>query len=207
MAVCYIVGAGEFDEKGFCPLKEDFVIACDGGFAYCRDRNIRVDMVVGDFDSLSFLPEHSNVVKLNPEKDVTDTGWAVNEAWERGYREFIIYGGTGGRISHTIANIGLLADLSSKGGHGMLVGRDSWYRVICNEEICFGPEEEGYFSVFCLGDCAEGVFEEGLKYELHDRTLKKEEPLGVSNEFMGIPSRVAVRKGTLLLISEKKSSS
>ena len=85
-----------------------------------------------------------------------------------------------------------------------MIGRDSWYRVIHNEEICFDREEEGYLSVFCLGDRAEGVFEEGLKYELNDWVLKKEEPLGVSNEFIGRPSRISVKDGTLLLIRERK---
>ena len=51
---------------------------------------------------------------------------------------------------------------------------------------------------------AEGVYETGLKYELKDAVLKKECPIGVSNEFMGIKSRVSVRKGTLLLIKESK---
>lgn len=204
MGICYIVGAGEFGDGIFCPLKEDMVIACDGGFKYCREKGIRVDMVVGDFDSLDDIPEHPNVVILNREKDETDTGWAIMEAWKRGYREFIVYGGTGGRISHTIANIQLLADLAEKGGHGRLIGKGTWYRVIHNEEICFDAEEEGFLSVFCLGDKAEGVFEEGLKYELNDWTLRKEEPLGVSNEFIGRPAKITVKNGTLLLIRESK---
>ncbi len=140
MGICYIVGAGEFGDGTFCPLKADMVIACDGGFKSCTEKSIRVDMVVGDFDSLAYVPAHPNVIKLSPEKDETDTGWAIQEAWKRGYREFVIYGGTGGRISHTIANIQLLADLAKRGGHGILIGKDSWYRVIHNEEICFGPE-------------------------------------------------------------------
>lgn len=204
MGICYIVGAGEFGDGTFCPLKADMVIACDGGFKSCTEKSIRVDMVVGDFDSLAYVPAHPNVIKLSPEKDETDTGWAIQEAWKRGYREFVIYGGTGGRISHTIANIQLLADLAKRGGHGILIGKDSWYRVIHNEEICFGPEEEGFLSVFCLGDQAQGVFEQGFKYELNDWTLKKEEPLGVSNEFTGKPARIAVKNGTLLLLREKK---
>ena len=204
MGICYLVGAGDFGDGIFCPLKEDMVIACDGGFKYCLEKDIRVDMVVGDFDSLDRMPEHSNVAVLNQEKDETDTGWAITEAWKRGYREFIIYGGTGGRISHTIANIQLLTDIAEKGGHGRLIGKGAWYQVIHNEEICFVPEEEGFLSVFSLGDKAEGVFEEGLKYKLIDHTLRKEEPLGVSNEFIGRPARIAVRNGTLLLIREKK---
>ncbi len=203
MAVCYIVGAGEASDSTFRPAGEDLVIACDGGYEWCVRQNIRVDMVVGDFDSLGYVPEHPHVKRLAPEKDETDTGYAVAEAIDKGYREFIIYGGTGGRISHTMANIQLLADLAAKGCHGMMIGNRSWYRVICNEEICFDETMTGYLSVFCLGDTAKGVYESGLKYGLEDAELSKENPVGVSNEFIGQKSRISVREGMLLLIGEE----
>lgn len=204
MGRCYIVGAGAFGEGSVHPAEDDLVIACDGGYHACVKREIRMDLVAGDFDSLSYVPDHPGVIRLTPEKDDTDTGWAVKEGLRRGYREFAIYGGTGGRISHTIANIQLLTDLAEKGAKGILVGDRSWYRVICNEEICFGAEEKGYLSVFCLGEKAEGVFEEGLKYALNNAVLSKGYPVGVSNEFIGKESRVAVKSGTLLLIWEAK---
>ncbi|MCI9327753.1 thiamine diphosphokinase [bacterium 1xD8-48] len=203
MGVCYIVGAGEFGDGLPCILSEDILIACDGGYAYCREKNLPMTLVVGDFDSLKYLPEHPDVVKLKPEKDDTDTGWAVKEGWRRGYRDFVIYGGCGGRISHTIANIQLLSWLAAEGGRGVLIGRGSWYCVIKDSEICFGEEEEGYLSVFCLSDRAEGVCETGLKYGLDNAVLTKEYPVGVSNEFTGEKSRVSVGRGTLLLIKEQ----
>lgn len=202
MGICYIVGAGEFGDGAFAPQKEDLVIACDGGYAHCVEKGIRIDLVAGDFDSLGYLPQHPHVVQLKPEKDDTDTGWAVKEGWRRGYREFVICGGTGGRISHTIANIQLLSDLAVKGGSGLMIGKGCWYRVICNDEIFFDAKEAGFLSVFCLGDKAEGVFERGLKYKLSDAVLTKTYPVGVSNEFMGKESSVSVREGTLLLVGE-----
>lgn len=95
MGICYIVGAGEFGDGLPCLLTEDILIACDGGYAYCREKKLPVTLVVGDFDSLKYLPEHPDVVELKPEKDDTDTGWAVKEGWRRGYRDFVIYGGSG----------------------------------------------------------------------------------------------------------------
>lgn len=203
VGICYIVGAGEEPGVSFTPQKDDFVIACDGGYSWCDRMGIRIDLVVGDFDSLGYLPTHPNLIRLMPEKDDTDTKVAVSEGLKRGYREFAIYGGTGGRISHTIANIQLLSDLAARGCHGSLIGKHAWYRVICNEEICFDERMSGYLSVFCLGDTARGVYESGLKYLLEDATLVKENPVGVSNEFIGQRSRVSVREGMLLLIGEE----
>lgn len=207
MKTCYIVGAGEAAPLSFRLEKEDLVIACDGGYEYCRKWNIKADLVIGDFDSLGFVPEHPNVIRLRPEKDDTDTACAVKAGLEQGFRRFVIYGGTGGRISHTIANIQLLCGLAQKGCYGILIGKDEWYRVICNEEICFGKEMSGYLSVFCMGDRALGVYEHGLKYSLEDAVLVKENPLGVSNEFVGKESRVSVKDGMLLLVGEGKGMS
>lgn len=202
MKTCYIVGAGEVASLSFRPEKEDLVIACDGGYEHCRKWNITADLVIGDFDSLGFIPEHPNVIQLNPEKDDTDTAYAIKMGLEQGFQRFVIYGGTGGRISHTIANIQLLCSLAQKGCYGILIGKDEWYRVICNEEICFGKKMSGYLSVFCMGDRALGVYERGLKYSLEDAVLIKEDPLGVSNEFVGRDSRVSVKDGMLLLVGE-----
>lgn len=204
MGICYIIGAGEMADELPVPKESDLTIACDGGFRYCEKAGLKVDMIVGDFDSLGFLPEHEHVVQLNPIKDETDTGWAIGEGIKRGYKEFVIYGGTGGRLSHTIANIQLLTNMAALGCRGILVRKDAWYRVIQNEAVSFDAEQEGYLSVFCLGDKAEGVFEEGLKYRLQDAVLTKENPVGVSNEFIGKESRIEVKNGTLLIVCEKK---
>lgn len=204
MGVCYIIGAGEMTEKLPVPQDGDLVIACDGGFRYCQENALKVDMIVGDFDSLGFLPEHEHVIRLNPIKDETDTAWAIGEGIKRGYKDFVIYGGTGGRLSHTIANIQLLADMAALGCKGVLIAKNARYLVIHNDKICFDALQKGYLSVFCLGDRAEGVYEEGLKYSLQDAVLTKENPVGVSNEFIGVESRVTVKNGTLLIICERK---
>lgn len=202
MKTCYIIGAGEVTELSFDPQEEDLVIACDGGYEYCGKWNKRADLVIGDFDSLGYVPQHPNVIRLKPQKDDTDTACAIRAGLERGFQRFVIYGGTGKRISHTIANIQLLCDLARKGCYGILIGTDEWYRVVDNGEICFPKEMSGYLSVFCMGDRALGVYERGLKYSLEDATLVKENPLGVSNEFTGKESRVSVKEGMLLLIGE-----
>lgn len=204
MKTCYIVGAGEVTELSFDPEGEDLVIACDGGYEYCKKWNKKVNLIIGDFDSLGYVPEHPNVIRLKPEKDDTDTACAIRAGLEQGFQRFIVYGGTGGRISHTIANIQLLCSLARKGCYGILIGKDVWYRVIYNEEVCFPRGMSGYLSVFCMGERALGVYERGLKYPLEDATLVKENPLGVSNEFTGKESMVSVKEGMLLLIGEER---
>ena len=52
MKRCCIFGAGELFSKPKI-LKDDFVIAADGGFAYLLKFGIKPDVLLGDFDSLS----------------------------------------------------------------------------------------------------------------------------------------------------------
>lgn len=52
-------------------------------------------------------------------------------------------------------------------------------------------------SVFAQGGEARGVYLEGLKYPQHGFTLRDDYPMGVSNEFTGVPARVAVTDGLL----------
>jgi len=202
MGICYVIGAGDFGDGEPVKKPGDCIIAVDAGYRYCKERNLEADLVVGDFDSLGSRPDHPHVLCLRPEKDETDMMVAIEEGIRRGYNQFVIYGGTGGRISHTLANVQVMTDLAARGAEAILVGIGCRMMILQNGEMCFGPENQGYLSIFCCGDRAVGVTEEGLKYSLDRVVLVKENPVGVSNEFAGKPSKVAVEEGTLLIVLE-----
>lgn len=198
--ICYIVGAGENYGIHFSPCADDLVIAADAGFQVLEQNGINMDLVIGDFDSLPYVPEHAKVRALNREKDDTDMRAAVLEGLKAGYETFHIYGGTGGRIEHTIANMQLLAELSSDGKRGFLFGKDYIITALTNGTFVFPENVSGYVSVFAHSDRAEGVWLKGLKYELQDAVLSNSYPLGVSNEFIGKESSISVENGTLLIV-------
>ena len=61
------------------------VVACDRAFLFLRKRGIKPDVVVGDFDSLGFVPEGAEVYPS--EKDQTDFALAVDEFEKIGNRD------------------------------------------------------------------------------------------------------------------------
>ena len=197
---CYVVGAGEFCPRGLTPGPGDLVIAADGGFAALEGLGRSPDLVVGDFDSLGHRPDHPHVVALPVEKDDTDMHSAIRLGWERGYRAFRLYGGTGGRIDHTLANLQCLTWLSRRGCRGELYGENWTAAAVTDGALTFDASHRGYVSVFCQGDRAEGVTLRGLKYPLDSAALTPDVTLGVSNEFTGAESSIAVRTGTLLVV-------
>lgn len=200
MGICYVIGAGDNYGLDFWPEGGDYVIAVDGGFGALEEKGIPVDMAMGDFDSLGYVPQHPNTILLNAEKDDTDMLAAVKEGIARGYQEFHMYCGTGGRIEHTIANVQLLAWLAQNGMRGGLFGKDCVITAITNGTITLPKHLSGYVSVFSYTERSEGVDLKGLKYELDNAVLTNTYPLGVSNEFTGAESRISVKNGTLLVV-------
>lgn len=201
--ICYVVGAGEDYGLDFKPEKEDYVIAADAGLRYLEERGIEADLIVGDFDTLHYVPDRANVLKLPAEKDDTDMFMAVKEGIRAGYAVFHIYCGTGGRIDHTIANLQMLAYLAERKMQGYLLHRDCVLTMIKDRELVFDAAASGYVSVFSHSEKSTGVYLRNLKYELHDATLTNNFPLGVSNEFVGKESRISVESGTLLICFPK----
>ncbi|MCE5235564.1 MAG: thiamine diphosphokinase [Clostridiaceae bacterium] len=199
MGCCIVVGAGTFDTPIRKPRSGDLVIAADGGLTYLAQSGVAADVVVGDFDSLGSRPNHENVLELPKEKDDTDLLFALKYGLGRGYKEFHIYGGTGGRMDHTLANLQCLLYLAERGARGFLHGGGQTYTCVKNDSIEFDPGHAGTVSVFAWGGCAEGVALEGLSYPLSDARLTPDYPLGVSNFFTGQKSKIAVKNGALLV--------
>ena len=204
MKRCVIFCAARCDSL-LQPIREDdFVIAADGGLEHTRKFSIEPDEILGDFDSLGFVPEDSRVFPV--EKDDTDAMLAVRRGLELGYREFLLYGSLDGpRLDHTVANFQTLQFLCDHGAFGYLLGSGYTVTAVKNGELRFPPEAEGTVSVFCLGADASGVTLEGLYYPLEEGTMTAGFPLGVSNHFTGRASRIRVQDGCLLVLWDRKN--
>lgn len=209
-----LIGAGELDSETAEKIKQKLdkdvmVIALDGGLAFCTEQNIVPDRIVGDFDSLpvgkkGMLDKYPKeiIYRLPCEKDDTDTLAAIRMAVDMGCQHFYIYGGLGGRLSHSMANIQSLMFLKEKGLHGELVGNNSRLFLIKDESVALSAKENGYISVFAYSEKANGVTIKNLKYEVEDAELAIAFPIGVSNEFIRKEAEISVRNGTLLVVVE-----
>lgn len=197
---CLIVGAGDFFYNMPMPQASDYIIAADGGYSYLREAGITPHVVIGDMDSVSEMPVHEQVIRLPREKDDTDMMAAIKLAIEKGCNSFHIYGGTGGRMDHTIANIQSVAYITKTGAEGYLYDKDMVLTAVADGSLEFEEVCEGMLSVFSLSDAAEGVTLTGLKYLLNDAQVTNSFPVGISNEFIGVKSRITVKKGMLLVL-------
>ena len=204
MGRCVIFCAGEFNGL-LCPIdQQDHVIAADGGFQHTQALGLTPHDILGDFDSLGYVPQGSSVFPV--EKDDTDAMLAVRRGLALGFREFHLYGCLDGpRLDHTLANFQTLLYLAEHDASGYLIGKDYIATVLRNGRLEFPPEAEGILSLFCLGPDAHGVSLSGLKYCLTNGTLTAGFPLGVSNHFTGQAASVCVADGSLLVLYSRKN--
>jgi thiamine pyrophosphokinase len=203
MKPCIIFCAAGFDGLLSPIPKNSLVIAADGGLRHTQALGLTPDIILGDFDSLGYIPTGSRVYPV--EKDDTDAMLAVRVGLEQGCGNFLFYGAMDGpRLDHTIANFQTLAFLSTHGARGWLIGRDYIATVLSAESIDFSGEASGIFSLFCLGASAE-VSIEGLHYPLSRGRLTPDFPLGVSNHFVGTPARITVHEGLVLALWDRKN--
>ena len=202
MGSCVIFCAGGFDALARPLGAEDYVIAADGGLRHTQALGIVPAEILGDFDSLGYVPEGATVYPA--EKDDTDAMLAARRGLELGLREFVFYGALEGpRLDHTVANFQTLQFLADRGARGFLVGRDTLVTVVKNGSLTFPAGAEGNLSVFCLGPDARGVTERGLYYGLTNGVLTAGFPLGASNHFTGEQAVISVEDGSLLVLWDR----
>lgn len=202
MKKCMIYCAAPAIPPVAAPEPGDLLIAADGGLRHLQRLGLEPDLILGDFDSLGYVPPGGVVFPV--EKDDTDAMLAVRAGLERGYGEFHLYGCLGGsRLDHSVAALQTLQFLSDHGAVGYLIGEHQMATVISGEALDFGPEAAGIVSVFCMGPDAWGVFETGLQYSLENARLSAGFPLGVSNHFTGKSAEISVKNGSLLVIWDR----
>ena len=204
MGKCLIFCAAEFDALA-APIGEaDYLLAADGGLLHLQKLNLTPHGIIGDFDSLGYIPTGAQVFPV--EKDDTDAMLAARKGLELGFREFLFYGSLDGkRLDHTIANFQTLQFLHDRGATGYLIGKDYIVTVAGEETLEFPAASTGILSLFCLGPDAEGITLENLHYPLNNGSLTCGFPLGVSNHFIGKSARITVKKGSVLALWDRKN--
>ena len=157
-------------------------------------------MVMGDFDSLGYVP-HGQHVQVHPtHKDKSDLELALDFVSAQGFEEVVVYGSLGGRLDHTIATLQMCARFAELGMGLILVGLDTAVKILVGPGTFDVPFDGlGTVSVFSATDESVGVCEYGMEYPLENAMLTNRTTLGLSNELMSEPAKVTVEQGTLYI--------
>ena len=171
MSRCALVGAVDFNHDHFRQQSFDCIIAVDRGYEHLVDCGIEPDIVMGDFDSLGYIPEHLGVEVFPRKKDASDVELALEKAFDRGFEELFVYGCLSHRLDHTYGVLQLLHRFSRKGAWVFGIG-DTFACVALaggeHDSLRFEQGAQGTISVFAMSDSAQGVTEKGLIYPLEN---------------------------------------
>lgn len=223
-----IVASSDFNEAHFMnSLKGGAfasVIAVDAGYRHLDARAFVPNIVIGDFDSLGYVPKEDKVASVQlkedmdnnqpknmrimqypKDKDKTDLELAIDEALSMKAQIIFLYGALGNRLDMTYSTTQMMAHIADHRVGVFCVG-DKESCVMVNGPSEFGlgvagiPEANKTISVFSVSDVALIENSIGLRWPYINTALTSSMSLGVSNEVVDKQVKLKIKQGKILLV-------
>lgn len=175
----------------------DYLIGVDKGALKALKFNINLDLAIGDFDSVSIddfnkINNTYKIIKLNEEKDLTDTKEALNYAYKLSSDVYMFGGLDGKRVEHLIANLALFNEYPNL----KIISINS---IIYLKNCSFSVDSNYKYISFFAYDSDVVISLKGYKYNLDNYLLKRFDSLCISNEIID-KSNLVKTNGKLLVI-------
>lgn len=185
---------------------EAMVVAADGGSRYAIALGLKLDAVLGDFDSIDELTRNILETSGTPmivsptHKNETDLELALLHAVEQGAQRIALLGTLGGRMDMTMANMQLLLHPALDGLRVEVWngGQTAWLIAPPGEEIAGATGDT--LSLIPMREDVEGIVSENLEYPLAHETLKLGIARGVSNVLAAPHAHIGFKTGLLLVV-------
>ena len=204
---CLIVTAGEQPEYELLAAytkDADLVICADGAADTLMAHSIIPDVLIGDFDSadsasIAFMEASgAALMRLEVDKNETDTEAAVALALESGAEEIVVLGALGRRLDHALGNLGMLLKADRAQVPCRII--DALHEITAAHgdfELHGNPGQT--VSILPLGGDII-VTATNLKYPLEKLLLRCDASRGISNILLDSPAALHIEGGTALII-------
>ena len=206
MRRCVIIGGADIGNYDFIRERistDDYFIFCDSGLKHQEKLGVTPNLIIGDFDSYENPQVEIETIVLPCEKDDTDTVFAVKEAVNRGFDDFLLIGAVGGRLDHTLCNVSILLKLYSIGKTAVIIDDYSDMQIV-GRKTAFVDDSYAFFSLVNITGNAKGITVRNAKYPLKNAEITCDYQYGVSNEpLKGKITEITVKDGELLLIKDR----
>ncbi|MBS4203829.1 thiamine diphosphokinase [Lederbergia citrea] len=210
--IIYIVAGGPkhlIPNSTFCEREGIVWIGVDRGVHYLLEKGIIPDLSVGDFDSVThsewekIKAQSPSVNRYRPEKDETDMELAIIMALKQNPSAIKIFGATGGRLDHFMANALMLVQFQTPKSNVKIEIID-----IQNAISVFSPgkyeveldSQTKYISFLPLTAEVKNITLVGFKYPLANKTVHFGSSLCISNELIQQSGTFSFEKGILMMI-------
>lgn len=185
------------------------IIAIDKGIETLYDLKIEPDYILGDFDSvdkdiyIKFIQmyEKANILRFNSRKDYTDTELGIRNAIDHKANKITLFGGTGTRIDHMLANIRTLYLAHEQGIFAQIIDSNNRiYLAEGNVELYKNDVYGKYISVLPYKEDIKDITMKGFKYEIENAIMPYGASLGVSNEIIEDKAIISSKEGIFIII-------
>ncbi|RFU63227.1 thiamine diphosphokinase [Peribacillus saganii] len=189
-------------------------VGIDRGVFILLEKGIKPDVAFGDFDSvtgdeLDLITAQLGELEIYPsEKDETDMEIAFNWTMSQKAENIFIFGATGGRLDHMLANIQLLTRdevlLNSDDPEIHVVDRLNMITVRKPGTYHISRQTEfRYVSFLPVTREVKGITLNGFKYPLDNMDIKMGFSLCVSNELISNNGTFSFTDGILLVVRSR----
>ncbi len=190
------------------------MVAADSGVAHALALGFRVDVAVGDFDSLDpslleIVEAAGTRVERHPAaKDATDLELAIDVALGLGAVRIMVLGAHGGRLDHFLANAFVLAAPQLAAVEVAALVGDALVSVVRpGPGLRFTGTAGELVTILPVHGAAQGVRTAGLLYPLSGETLTIGTTRGVSNVLASGSAAVSLTAGVVLVVRPASSAS
>jgi thiamine pyrophosphokinase len=181
----------------------DHVIAADSGHHNAIALGLDVDVIVGDFDSISpdvQIATTTEIVPYPEDKDFTDLELAFELAARLDPRRIVLVGAEGGRFDHELGAISLLGSPRWAAVPEIEWVRSDAHLYLVRGTVRIQGDPGSNISLFAVGGDALGVSTTGLAWELSSEALLSGSSRGVSNQFQKSEATIQVEGGAVLAV-------
>jgi len=150
------------------------VMVLDGAYHQIHDTGMRIDYLLGDFDSitpelLKAARDQGTEVIHTPDQDFTDLEKAIQYCQNNDMQEIDIAAATGLRLDHTLYNLQLLSRYHRQQDAIRLHTETEVCFVMQNETRLYPANKGDGFAIFGAPTCV--VTTKGLRYNLNNTIL------------------------------------
>lgn len=194
-----IFGNGYLENLDFenINLEKMSIIGVDGGCNFLIKNNIKIDLAIGDFDSISST-DFLNSVECIEKTDMnySDFEIAIDYCLKNNFKRVYLFGFTGKRSDHFLFNIRMIQKMFYERMEVFMIDEFNVITMIDDEKE-FAKNNFKFFSVIPLFEDT-NISITGAKYNLSNQKLKMISTLTLSNEWVEKKVKITVDKLVLV---------
>ena len=189
------------------------MIAADSGLHGAIDLGLRVNVVIGDMDSVdkavlaAVEANGTTVTQLPRDKDSTDAELALLKAVEMGANKIVLITKGGGRLDHELGVFAVLQNPSLRHCTIQAMWDNSILHLIHGPaSVTITGKQGSNVGLIAAGGAASGITTHGLKWALANETLAPHSSRGISNQLVEETAVISLQEGSLFVVQSSALS-